>query len=255
MSEVEIIEPKKKGKQAQLPRIEAPMTPPQMIQQAMAAGQWDHLEKLMAFQERWEERNARRAYNAAISAVRADIPVIVKTRYVRFGTGRAAYWYEDLAEIARTIDPILSQHGLSYRWRTETVPAEGLIVVTCIVSHRDGYTTENSLPAPRDESGNKNPIQAISSTVTYLQRITLKAALGLAAGKDDDARATSPSTATIDSEQLQKLDGLMKEVKQDTKRFLDNYGIESLPDLPAAAFAEAVDFLERKKAKQEASSP
>jgi hypothetical protein len=62
--------------------------------------------------------------------------------------------------------------------------------VTCIISHRDGYFEETTLSAGRDESGSKNSIQAVGSTLTYLQRMTLKAALGLAAAEDDDGRSS-----------------------------------------------------------------
>ena len=60
--------------------------------------------------------------------------------------------------------------------------------VTCRITHRDGHYEETSLFGPVDGSGNKNPIQAIGSAVTYLQRYTLKAAVGIAASQDDDAQ-------------------------------------------------------------------
>ena len=45
-----------------------------------------------------------------------------------------------------------------------------------------------------DQSGNKNGFQAIGSAVTYLQRYTLKSALGLSAEVDDDAQSVTEST-------------------------------------------------------------
>ena len=53
--------------------------------------------------------------------------------------------------------------------------------MTCVLSHRDGHFEETTLTAGRDDSGKKNAIQQVGSTITYLQRYTLKAALGLAA--------------------------------------------------------------------------
>ena len=38
-----------------------------------------------------------------------------------------------------------------------------------------------------DASGAKNPIQSLSSTITYLQRHTLKLELGLSAANEDGA--------------------------------------------------------------------
>jgi hypothetical protein len=141
------------------------------------------------FYERMEKRNAKIAFDLAMANAKSEIPTISKNRTVDFTSakGRTHYQHEDLGEIARTVDPILSKYGLSYRWRTSAEPNEP-VRVTCIVSHREGHFEENSLPAPRDESGNKNNIQAIGSTVTYLQRYTLKAALGLAVSHDDDGQ-------------------------------------------------------------------
>lgn len=68
------------------------------------------------------------------------------------------------------------------------------VTVTCIISHRDGHFEENTLSAGRDESGNKNSIQAVGSTLTYLQRMTLKASLGLAASDDDDGASADVVT-------------------------------------------------------------
>ena len=105
-----------------------------------------------------------------MAAAKAEIPVIAKNRTVDLTSpkGRTHYKHEDLAEIARTVTPILAKHGLSYRYRTSSVPNEP-VTVTCIVSHRGGHAEENILAAGRDESGNKNSIQAIGSTITYLQ--------------------------------------------------------------------------------------
>lgn len=159
-----------------------------MIAQAIASGNIDVIGKVMDYQERWDRMQARKAFDAAIAAAKAEIPVIAKNRTVDFTgkTGiRTHYKHEDLAEIARTVDPILARHGLSYRFRT-TSDLNQPVAVTCIVSHAAGHYEENTLSGPRDDSGNKNAIQQVGSTITFLQRYTLKAALGLAAAADDD---------------------------------------------------------------------
>jgi hypothetical protein len=145
------------------------------------------LEKLLALHERWEANQARKAYAAAIADAKAEFKAINKSRLVDFTTqrGRTNYRFEDLTDIADAIDEALSKHGLSYRWHTDcTTPTN--VTVTCIISHRDGYSVENSLSSTPDQTGNKNPAQALGSVVTYLERYTLKAALGLTASVDDD---------------------------------------------------------------------
>ena len=182
-------------------------TPMEMLSRALMGGLMGNaapemLEKLFALQERWEKNEARKAFDKAIAQAKAELPIIVKNREVSFGAGRTSYKHEDLAEIAKTIVPVLSKYGLSYRWRTNVT--DKAIVVTCIVSHDGGHSEETNLPAPADTSGSKNAIQAIGSTVTYLQRYTLKAALGLAAAKDDDGMAAGGNgkpAETIDDKQ------------------------------------------------------
>lgn len=166
------------------------VTPMQLVERAMAAGNLELVEKFMALQERWEANQARKAFVAAISAAKAEIKPILKKQEVDFTStrGRTNYEHEGLADIAEHVDPILAKNGLSYRYRPKQDAK--ILTITCIVEHRDGHAEETTLFGANDESGNKNAIQSVGSTATYLQRYTLKLALGLAAAKDDDGRAS-----------------------------------------------------------------
>jgi hypothetical protein len=193
MNAVEKIEPQ---------TANAPIVPSDLLHRAVASGaNIEVLEKLMGLQERWEANQARKAFDTAIASAKAKIGVISKNRRVDFTSnrGRTNYSYEDLAEIARTVDPALGEFGLSYRFRTAALSPD-TIAVTCRVSHRDGYSEETTLPGTHDTSGNKNSIQALGSAVTYLQRYTLKAALGLAASVDDDGQAVGAKNTPPDSD-------------------------------------------------------
>lgn len=168
------------------------ITPMSMIDRAITAGaDINVIEKLMNLHERWEAMQARKAFDRAMADAKAEIPTITKNRAVDFTSqkGRTNYRYEDLESVASAVGPILSKYGLSYRYRATSNVNEP-VTVTCIVSHRDGHFEELTLAAGRDDSGNKNSIQAISSTMTYLQRISLKAALGLAVSNDDDGQTS-----------------------------------------------------------------
>lgn len=232
-------------------QVLAAMTPMDMLNKAVSQGaNIDVLEKLMSLQERWEANQARKAFDEAMASAKAEIPVILKNRTVDFTSakGRTHYRHEDLAEVARTVTPILAKHGLSYRFRTSSAVNEP-VVVTCIVSHRDGHFEENTLTAGRDDSGNKNNIQAVGSTLTYLQRMTLKAALGLAASDDDDGAASAGSPDTVSDEKLAQLVELAEAVSADKAAFCKYMKIKSLADLPAKDFDRAVAALNKKGAK------
>lgn len=153
----------------------------------------DKLERMLAMKERIDGQNAMRQFADALSEARSTIPPIIKDATVDFTSskGRTNYKHETLAGIAKVIDPILSKNGLSYRFRTDQ--GQGGVKVTCIIQHRAGHFEETTLMGGADQSGNKNGFQAIGSAVTYLQRYTLKAALGLSAEVDDDAQSVTES--------------------------------------------------------------
>jgi hypothetical protein len=226
-------------------------TPMVLLQRAMASNaSTEVLEKLMALQERWEANQARKAFDGAIADAKAKIPVIRKNRRVGYeakdkSKPRTDYVHEDMAEIARTVDPVLSEFGLSYRFRVSSKPNEP-VSVTCILSHREGHSEETTLYAARDEGAGKNSIQAVGSTVTYLQRYTLKAVLGLAAGEDDDGHGghAAEDEGHVTAEQVEEIKKLIEEVGAQTEKVCQVYHIESLEQLSPKNFAHAKTKLE-----------
>lgn len=241
------------GEVVQMGETTSVTTPMNMIDRAVASGaSIEMIEKLMGLQERWQANQARRAFDNAIAEAKAAIPVITKNRTVDFETknnSRTTYKHEDLAEISRTVTPVLATHGLSYRFRVTSNVNEP-VTVTCIISHRDGHFEETTLSAGRDDSGSKNSIQAIGSTLTYLQRMTLKAALGLAAAADDDGRAAGASHAdTINKDQAGELLAMIESTNADKAKFLAYFKVEKLADLPAKSYQMAVQLLNAKARK------
>lgn len=227
------------------------ITPMDMLDRAVQSGaSIETLEKLMGLQERWKAAEAKQQFDEAMAAAKAEIPVIFKNRTVDFTSakGRTNYKHEDLAGIARQVDPILTKHGLSYRYRTSSVPNEP-VTVTCIVSHRSGHSEENSLSAGRDDTGNKNSIQQIGSTITYLQRYTLKAALGLSASTDDDGKAADEVIGPISDDQSAALLKLIEDTGSDIKLFCKHFKVNGVALLPAAQFERAKQMLEAKVKK------
>jgi hypothetical protein len=205
------------------------------------------------FYQKVEAARARKAFDAALADAKAEIPPIIKNRTVSHETksgGTKSYKHEDLGDIARTVDPILSKHGLSYRFRT-TSNANEPICVTCIVSHRLGYSEGNSLSAGRDDTGNKNSLQAIGSTITYLQRYTLKAALGLAASTDDDGAAVSVAPETISDKQADTILELLALTNTQPPPFLAWAKVANVSDIKAKDFEKVVGMLKTKHAKME----
>jgi hypothetical protein len=157
--------------------------------------------------------------------------------------------YANFAAYAAAVDPIISRHGLSYRFRTKQ--ENNQIHVTCVLSHRAGHSEENTLSGPADTTGSKNAIQSIGSTLTYLQRYTLIQALGLAAAEDDDGMASGSAEqrGPISEEQVKAIWKLLEETKTEAVRFCTFFKVQAIPELPAASFQKAVNVLEAKRRK------
>lgn len=175
------------------------ITPMHMLQMAVSQNaDLDKLEKLMALQERWEANEARKAFTKALSDFKAKGVVIGKDKHVSFNTskGKTEYNHATLGNVCDVIGRALSEFGLSYRWSTEQI--EGKIKVTCVLMHVLGHSESVSLQSGADESGGKNSIQAIGSTVSYLQRYTLTAITGTATQEqDDDGKQSGYTMADI----------------------------------------------------------
>jgi len=216
------------------------LTPPEMLSSALERGMSiEVITRLMDLSDRYQATQARRAFDEAISDAKSRIPVIPKS-----SKGHNDKRYADFAAIARVVDPIISEVGLSYRFRTTQTDR---ISVTCVLSHKAGHSEETTLSGPADASGSKNAIQAIGSTLTYLQRYTLVQALGLAASDDDDGKVAG-SGETITEEQVAILRELLEATGSDHQRFLAFVRRDHLADIAADKFAGLVAMLKRKEA-------
>ena len=147
------------------------------------------LEKLMELQLRWEANEAKKAFVAAMNAFKADPPEILKNHRVAYQ--QVAYSHATLDHVCDAVTEGLSKHGISHRWKVEQ--NQGIIKVTCILTHHLGHSEETTLEGAPDASGSKNAIQAIGSTVTYLERYSLLAATGLAAKNEDNDGQGAPA--------------------------------------------------------------
>ena len=224
------------------------VTPMDMLATAVSRGaDIATIERLAALAERMESQRARREFDEAISAFKAEAPTVIKAREIKHGE-KLISKYEDMAAISKVIDPVLAKYGLSYRFRTEAL--DKAVRVTCIISHRSGHSEETSLSGPHDASGAKNAIQGIGSSVTYLQRYTLKAALGLAASEDDDAKQAGQPEGLSD-EQADEIEELIVETGGTISGFLGFKRIANVRDIPASQF-EATKMEIRAIAKRRA---
>jgi len=164
------------------------------------------IEKFMDLKERQDAIEAKKAYVVAMANFTANKPTIERTKKAYNSN------YAGLAETIEDIKDVLSGCGLSVSWKTAQ---EGTrISVTCFVTHVLGHSESTTLSDEPDKAGSIKGIQAIASVVSYLERYTMYAILGLAS-KDAD----TDGGTRVSFEQAEELETLATEAKVDLPKF------------------------------------
>lgn len=207
------------------------------------------LRELLVVKKEWEADEARKAYVQAMARFKSHAPKIAKNKDVAHN-GKFMYRHATLDNASGVIGEALAGVDISHKWETEQLEG-GIIRVTCVLTHALGHTERTPLQASPDTSGAKNAIQAIGSTVTYLQRYTLLAATGMAvADSDDDARGGKSMTegeladwqAAIDAcESIEASDALWPKIAAATT---------AAGDVPAHETLKAAMVAKRKALKK-----
>lgn len=160
-------------------------TPADLFRIALDGGaDLERLERLMNMQIQWEAREAEKAYNVAFAAFRGE-EMRVRKDTQRMAGPLAGQKYASLHAFVAATKDALAKHELGVRWDV-TRDEPDWIEVTCILKHAQGHFERVSMGGPPDVGPGRNVLQARHSTVTYLERYTLKAICGLAEEGDDN---------------------------------------------------------------------
>lgn len=144
----------------------------------------EQIEKMMELQAKWERGQAEKAFNAAFAAFRGE-DLQVLTDKARTNGPLSGQRYATLHAYVKATKEALSKHGLTASWKVTRDEPEW-IEVTCVLKHAQGHFETVSMGGPPDNGPARNVLQARHSTVSYLERYTLKAICGLAEQDDDD---------------------------------------------------------------------
>lgn len=211
----------------------------------------DRIERFMVMAREARAEQARVAFNAAMSACQAELPRVLRdARNTHSGAA-----YARLESIAKATAPIIARHGFSLSFGTEPSPIQGNLRVACTCAHEAGHERAYHLDLPPDTAGaqgkaNKTPIQGIGSTITYARRYLVLQVFNIALTNDphdtDGAPDGGEDDGAISDEQYEKLRALIAEHGIKIDQFIRFFRIESVPDLPAARFDEAVRMIKQR---------
>jgi hypothetical protein len=238
-----------------LPVRPSPRNPIELLALALERGTpLAEMRELLALQQTMEQRQAFQNFAAAMAAFQAECPPIRKSSTAKFATrggGEMGYTFAALDEIARTVNPILARHGLSYTW--DATVTSGALTCVCTVRHCDGHATTATITLPTDSASAMSSQQKVGSALTFARRLSLVSALGLTT-TDDDTDGRDEPAAFIKGEQADELYALVERAGVDPDKFLRWASAESFAKVPANRYADAVANLNGKIAKREATA-
>lgn len=165
------------------------LSPLEMASIAMQRG--DDISQIKIFldlNDRLEAKESKKNYIIAMALFKSESIEILKDKAVYHGAV-FKYNHATLGKIIEIVVPYLSKHGFSHSWNP--IQKDGQLTVQCIMTHKDGHSETVEMFGLPDASGGKNPIQALVSTKSYLERTTFTAICGLASkDQDDDGQAS-----------------------------------------------------------------
>lgn len=231
-----------------------PIDPGALLRVAVERGAGlEQLEKFMALKERWDANEARKAFNAAFAAFKAEAVKIIKGTDYTDGPlkGRS---YANLFDIVDAVTPHLSKHGLSISWRlSKDEPA--WMESTCTLRHVDGHSESAAMGGAPDTGPGRNAIQARGSAKTYLEKYTATSILGLAAAdQDDDGGGGKTGETRVNMTDTHQAE-LRKTCEAVGPTILGNvlreYKATALADIPDSEFQTIATVLSKMKKARE----
>ena len=151
--------------------------------------------------------------------------------------------YADLAAIFDAARKPLSANGLAI---VQTI-GDGVLHTRLLHTSGQWIASEHPLPM----AGRP---QEIGSALTYARRYSLSALIGIAADEDDDANAAQKKNGSygelISGQQIVELSTLLDDDPKRIEPFCKLQMIDTLADMPAHRFNEAVKYIKEVNAKR-----
>lgn len=203
----------------------------------------DKMERLLAMHERIVERNAKVAFESALSRIQARVPRIKQTGVILAKDKSIRSRYAPLPDIDKIVRPMLADEGFALSFDARETPS-GKIELICKLSHKDGHSEVKAVPLPIDKNEYRTAIQDHASTISFGKRILVKNHLNIIEEyEDNDGQSLEPIT----DDQVRDLEIAIKDANGDLPGFLRFMGVDSLKDLRRKDLKKAATAIEEKK--------
>ena len=215
------------------------------------------LEKLMDMHRELLARRAATEFTEAMLRLQAQLPTIQKNGTITITDKNnrerviQSTPYALWEDIHKTITPMLLAEGFVLTFRNG-LSDDGRVKVTGMLKHRGGHIETTEFILPHDSTGSKNAVQAIGSSTSYGHRYATTALLNLRfGGLDDDGKAGGVDpNGFVSDEQAQTIRDRLRETGATGTTayttFLTKFAIDSIEELPAAQYQEALGVIEAR---------
>jgi ERF superfamily len=213
----------------------------------------ERMKQLIGIQKELLERQAEAEFNTAMSAAQADMGrVSVDAENCQTHSKYASY-----GQIDRHLRPVYSNHGFALSFDTETLQAPTeTIRISCIVSHRGGFTRRYHVDMPADGKGAKGgdvmtKTHATGSAMSYGMRYLVKMIFNVAIGEDDD---DGTEGRRVTEEQYQALVKLITDLGGNQEKLLKYFKLRDFHDCLAANYDKVVSEIQALAKQRKARS-
>ena len=186
------------------------------------------------------------AFYRAMVKVQAEIPVI----YRDMKNNQTHSQYASYENIVKITKEIYTKQGFSISFSEGDTPRENHIRINATVMHEGGHSVNHFADIPLDVAGikgttNKTAVHAKGSSFSYGRRYLLCMIFNIPTGDDDDGQ--SAGAKYLNEAELKKIDGLIKDLKVNEKKFMKFMKAESTGNILKRDFGKALTALEAKR--------
>jgi len=164
----------------------------------------ERMQRLIDMRDKEEARLAEKEFYRNFALLQADLTPVARNKKGYTNN------YSTLAQMKRSVDKKVSDHGFSYYWERSKIDRQTNWMESAFILVGYGHTRRSVaegpivIPAENKQTGDSrmNPLQAIQATQTYLRRYSMMDGLGISSDDDDvDGAGKVVGTVRVVSEE------------------------------------------------------
>jgi len=210
----------------------------------------DKIKQFMDMQERILDRNAKQAFNAAMTKAQSRIELVV----AKSENTQTKSNYAKLKAVLLSAKPIYTDEGFSLMFYEGDSPKESQKRVCVDIMHDQGHTETRHGDFTIQTTGiagksMMTQIHGEGSAFSYGRRYLTCMIFNIPTGDDDDGNSAG-GPAYIDDKQLSSIVDMINEKNVDEVQFLGYMGVESTDKILSKDFSKAMVALKKAKGRQ-----